>query len=331
MSMSAPWTRPGVHIVPHRRFPHAQYPEDRLVQKICASMNTKIPHKGALPQPSMVDVDRHRAEHTGIPCYPTKSPVRMVQVSRTQSWRAGPTFGVLRLRIKRAYGLMAADLVGTSDPYVVARCGGQRCKTRMLEKTLEPVWDEELALHGILDDFIKTGLELKIMDWDAIGSDDSIGEVKVKLHELNQKPAVEFHEKLSTQGQLEFSVSWQRASTGSRQHLAPAPQLSAPPQLLQHPWDSRPAPNQRPKSSLPAMPAILPTKFDWVKLAYQRSPDSLSCTEHELMKVLATSNTQPVLSASRSAPHLRSLIRPPSASAFERVAYEVHCRAMEPR
>ena len=51
----------------------------------------------------------------------------------------------LRVDVIRACGLLAADLNGKSDPYVTVHCHGQKRKTRIIKRTLEPEWDETVA------------------------------------------------------------------------------------------------------------------------------------------------------------------------------------------
>ncbi|VFQ67173.1 unnamed protein product [Cuscuta campestris] len=53
--------------------------------------------------------------------------------------------GVLKVRIKRGVNLAVRD-VRTSDPYVVVKMGKQKLKTRVIEKDVNPVWNEDLTL-----------------------------------------------------------------------------------------------------------------------------------------------------------------------------------------
>ena len=63
---------------------------------------------------------------------------------------AAPPAGTLRVTLHRASGLRPADLNGLSDPYVKVRVGHHRKQTRFLPCTLEPNWDETVALRGRL-------------------------------------------------------------------------------------------------------------------------------------------------------------------------------------
>ena len=111
-----------------------------------------------------------------------------------------------------AYGLAAADLNGTSDPYVVVQCGGIKRKTRVIMKQLAPVWNETLHFRGQLEDFLASGVHFEILDHDEVGSDDSLGEIKHKLEpELRLQTTVEvreYVERLNPEGHIVFKVAW---------------------------------------------------------------------------------------------------------------------------
>ena len=50
--------------------------------------------------------------------------------------------GVLKILLKKGVGLKAADLNGKSDPYVIVCCGKQERKSKIIKKTLDPVWNQ---------------------------------------------------------------------------------------------------------------------------------------------------------------------------------------------
>ena len=77
--------------------------------------------------------------------------------------------GVLTLRLRMGAGLQAADLNGSSEPYVQASIGAQRKQSRVAEKTLEsrektldPEWNEELQFEGTLHELVACGLQLQV-------------------------------------------------------------------------------------------------------------------------------------------------------------------------
>ena len=294
--MSASWLRPGMpyseweaayHRWPRPRpRPRDDPPEEKLIQRILTNRSASAAALAKVSSATKVG-----AEHHGLPCYPRKSPMRAATLDRVQTWRAGPLHGVLKVFIERAYGLESADINGLSDPFVEIRCGGQRRKTAVIEKTLEPNFEENFELVGILDDFVETGLRVQVFDWDPVGSPDALGEVLLPLHELRRVPHSKLVLKLSTSGFVVFSVTWVPAAapppTGTLGASASATSLS--PQLVHTPPEPRSSAQtlrrqgtaglatgassstvggKQPK--LPPVPVLLPSKFDWVSLTYHR-------------------------------------------------------------
>ena len=124
------------------------------------------------------------------------------------SVEAAKGVGVLRVHLKRGAGLKAADLNGFSDPYVKVLSGGQQKKTKIIKKTLNPEWNEAVDLAGSFDDFVKSGLLLKVMDWDRVGFDDPLGDLPVQLDWLHTQSHLDFAERLPTKGTMYFGVTW---------------------------------------------------------------------------------------------------------------------------
>ena len=82
------------------------------------------------------------------------------------------------------------DSNGFSDPYVklyllpgVAKA--TKLKSKTIEKTLNPEWDETLTYYGVTeDDMYKKTMRIVVLDRDRIGS-DFLGETRVALKKLN--------------------------------------------------------------------------------------------------------------------------------------------------
>lgn len=70
--------------------------------------------------------------------------------------------GVLRVKLRQANNLMSADTNGLSDPYVKLSAGGVTKKSKIVKKTLNPVWNEDLDLKGTLNDFVRQGAWLPL-------------------------------------------------------------------------------------------------------------------------------------------------------------------------
>ncbi|KAA6370110.1 MAG: hypothetical protein EZS28_034363, partial [Streblomastix strix] len=104
----------------------------------------------------------------------------------------------VRAHIYQSRNLPAADDEGTSDAYVVISYGGQKAKTKTIEKTLFPCWYETLTLNvDIPDDgTIAAPLIVMIYDWDSVGSDDFICRIEVPLNEISRQiaPEPKWHE-----------------------------------------------------------------------------------------------------------------------------------------
>lgn len=88
--------------------------------------------------------------------------------------------GMLKVRIVRGINLAVRDLL-SSDPYVCATLGGQSAKTKVVNRNLNPVWDEELMLSVPSP---PQPLKLQVFDHDVFSKDDSMGEATVDLNPL---------------------------------------------------------------------------------------------------------------------------------------------------
>ena len=75
---------------------------------------------------------------------------------------AGHDTGVLKILLKHAKGLRAADLNGKSDPYVIFKGDGKKAKSKVQPKTLDPEWNEMIELKGTLSRFLQSGLSFQV-------------------------------------------------------------------------------------------------------------------------------------------------------------------------
>ena len=129
--------------------------------------------------------------------------------------------GLLKVYLKSASGLKAADLNGKSDPYVIVCSGKHQKKSKVIKKNLDPVWDEEVALTGTLQEFLSEPLLLKVFDYDSpikMTKDDPLGDVHVSLDALKHADKHDFAEILPTQGTLMFSVTWEPLASHMLSH-----------------------------------------------------------------------------------------------------------------
>ncbi|KAK7320178.1 hypothetical protein RJT34_04913 [Clitoria ternatea] len=85
--------------------------------------------------------------------------------------------GLLRIHIKRGVNLAVRD-VTSSDPYTVVKMGGQKLKTRVVKKDVNPEWNEELTL-SVMDPI--EPLKLTVYDHDTFSMDDKMGDAELDI------------------------------------------------------------------------------------------------------------------------------------------------------
>lgn len=96
----------------------------------------------------------------------------------------------LEVRAVRANGLLAKDISGTSDPYVkvmITPGSKKYClESKIKMKTLNPVWKETFYFEGFpLSKLESKTLVLQVLDFDRFSKDDPIGEIEIKLSDVN--------------------------------------------------------------------------------------------------------------------------------------------------
>ncbi|KAH0789318.1 C2 domain containing protein [Histomonas meleagridis] len=93
---------------------------------------------------------------------------------------------MFRIYVISGKNLPAADRNGKSDPYAVvyAKAFGSKIKigkTKIIKKTLDPVWDEHLEKpFAFYFPFLKI-ITIKVYDYDYVGKDDYLGKVKINF------------------------------------------------------------------------------------------------------------------------------------------------------
>ena len=273
MTMTATWALPNKPLGAGRNGKRTDDPEDKLIQKILnvTYRTPKLASASSLNSSASTTMHRPAVQRSlsshdlGVLCYPTKSLARRESQSRLRSWRDGPKHGTLTVDVTMACSLLAADLGGTSDPYVILHVAGQRRKTRIIKRTLEPVWDETFEFYAPLDEFLSSGVRFEVFDHDDLGMDDVLGACRVKLPpELRLHTVAETHdyfERLSPQGKLAFRITWTPDTPARVSVPSPAPS---------------PAPADSPEGETTVeraeerirAPVLLPTKFDYIQTFY---------------------------------------------------------------
>ncbi|SGY85199.1 BQ5605_C009g05745 [Microbotryum silenes-dioicae] len=102
--------------------------------------------------------------------------------------------GVVCVAIHKAQNLTASDVRGTSDGFVnvsFVHSGKVLFSTRVVPKTLNPVWEEVIFLR-ITDDEIdeQDRIRFTVLDWDRFSKNDVIGMTSISLTHLVNNPGV---------------------------------------------------------------------------------------------------------------------------------------------
>ncbi|KAI9223540.1 phosphatidylserine decarboxylase-domain-containing protein [Blastocladiella britannica] len=88
----------------------------------------------------------------------------------------------LRVQIFAARNLLAKDMNGSSDPFVVVELGKQSLKTQIVMKNLNPEWNEELDFELPMPPPLS--LKLTVWDWDKVGRNDFLGVAYIPIEEV---------------------------------------------------------------------------------------------------------------------------------------------------
>eukprot|EP00948_MAST-09A_sp_MAST-9A-sp1_P000439 g439.t1 len=92
--------------------------------------------------------------------------------------------GRLWMRVVAGRKLDAKDRGGTSDPYVDIHVGEKHVRTEIVEKTLTPKWQENEFLFKL--DTRRHDIIFNVWDYDMIGFDDFMGQVKIPCHTVQE-------------------------------------------------------------------------------------------------------------------------------------------------
>lgn len=120
--------------------------------------------------------------------------------------------GTLEVFVRSGRSLLAADANGLSDPYVVVTVAqGKTWRTKVVAKTLDPVWNESHKFRGTLAEFAEAPLVLRVMDRDWGAADDPLGELIIDTAPLIEEQHMVFSsrplDKVPT-GELTFEIRW---------------------------------------------------------------------------------------------------------------------------
>lgn len=116
--------------------------------------------------------------------------------------------GNLTVTALSASGLKAADRSGTSDPYCVFSLDGEKVyKTQTYKKQLAPVFKNETFVAPI-PQRRRANLDVKIYDWDQIGSNTLLAEGSIPIADLESFAAKEVEVPLEG-GIIHLRLKWE--------------------------------------------------------------------------------------------------------------------------
>ncbi|XVF50585.1 hypothetical protein PTKIN_Ptkin04bG0113300 [Pterospermum kingtungense] len=136
---------------------------------------------------------------------------------------AYPSNGWIELVLVEARDLVAADLRGTSDPYVRVQYGNLKRRTKVMYKTLNPQWHQTLEFP---DD--GSPLELHVKDHNALLPTSSIGDCVVEYQRLTPNEMADKWIPLQgvKRGEIHVLVTRKVPELQKRPSLDPEPSLT---------------------------------------------------------------------------------------------------------
>ncbi|ELP84663.1 hypothetical protein EIN_173280 [Entamoeba invadens IP1] len=201
---------------------------ERLPLKKIGSMNFKV---------TCVRSVYHSAFPNQIP---QKEDMGLAQVSK------------IYIYIEKAVGIKAKDIGGTSDAYVKMKTStGKEKKTYIAPPSVNPVWAKNIKTK------VQMGEEItfKLFDHDIIGKDDSLGDAKLHITEMNgswKKATLD----ISKKGKLYIEYKWVRGISGMYHaitHGGPMP-MAQPMYPQQPPMGQYPPMGYPPQQQFPQQP-----------------------------------------------------------------------------
>jgi Ca2+-dependent lipid-binding protein len=131
--------------------------------------------------PGLSSVIRSKIEEkiTKLIVFPNKITKRFSKSVAPSELRALEPAGVLRVHVFEAKDLMAKDITGKSDPYVILTVGAEEHKTNTVNQNLNPKWD--YWCEFIILDPMSQHLCFKLFDRDNVNEDDFLGSGEVDI------------------------------------------------------------------------------------------------------------------------------------------------------
>ncbi|KAG6549689.1 hypothetical protein Mapa_008668 [Marchantia paleacea] len=140
--------------------------------------------KGVLPGEFAVDGNRYSDMLEHDPNSSTGGVQSREFPSR--SWDSAFVY-MIRLELLAAKNLLAAHLNGTSDPYAIITCGGEKRFSSLVPGTRNPMWGEEFDFYT---ENLPVEIHVSIHDWDIVWKSTCLGNMKVLIEDEGQTEAI---------------------------------------------------------------------------------------------------------------------------------------------
>ncbi|KAF5402928.1 Extended synaptotagmin-2-B [Paragonimus heterotremus] len=143
---------------------------------------------------------------------PNRLPVTLVDNIDVQRLKYPMPQGILRIHVMGARRLKAGDKnivgEGSSDPYCVIRVGARTFKTAVIQKTLDPEWNEHF--ETVVDVQCGQFLEIEVYDKDQGNKDDALGTTAISLESVYELGELDTWTKLEgvKTGSIHLKLNW---------------------------------------------------------------------------------------------------------------------------
>ncbi|KAJ8258978.1 hypothetical protein COCON_G00179900 [Conger conger] len=162
-------------------------PSNQEQERLKAGPTRGAPSEPITPHLPVSVPERHEEERASEVAPAGVSEVRSPPETRPQQTTPDPSFateGLLRIILVEARNLVAKDKFmgkGHSDPYVNIRVGDKSFRSHVIEKNLNPTWNE--LYEVVLTPLSGQDVQVELYDKD-VGQDDFLGRFKVSLRDI---------------------------------------------------------------------------------------------------------------------------------------------------
>ncbi|XP_019621531.1 PREDICTED: extended synaptotagmin-2-like [Branchiostoma belcheri] len=144
---------------------------------------------------------------------PNRFPIPLVPDLDTSRLRYPMPKGVLRIQLKEAKQLMSADpdfftKKGKSDPYCILHVGAQLFKSKTIQRTLEPKWNQ--YFEAVVYEVEGQTMQINVFDEDPGVKDDPLGNATVSVGQVAKEGFTDVWLPLedAKSGQVRLRMTW---------------------------------------------------------------------------------------------------------------------------